>query len=65
VGNGALEVQPQRHQMKPEYREGIEARENFEQAMKVLFRPKIRSKKKQQKDKPTAALRKPKNGDKG
>jgi len=47
-----------------QYLEGQEATENFEQAMKILFRPKVRSKKKQQKDKPTAASRKPKTEDK-
>jgi hypothetical protein len=46
------------------YREGPEATENFEQAMKILFRPKRCSKQKKQKDKPTASLRKPKLSDK-
>jgi len=50
--------------MKPQYREGPEAKENFEQAMKCLFQaPKVTPKKKQQARKP-ATLRKPKRSDK-
>jgi hypothetical protein len=48
----------------PEFREGPEATENFEKAMKILFRPKVRSNKKKQKDKPTASSRKPEIADK-
>lgn len=51
--------------MKAEYREGPEARENFERGMKALFQaPKTVSKKKKQKDKPTASAKKPKSSDK-
>lgn len=47
--------------MKPEYREGPEVAERFEQAMKLLFRtPKPRTKKKQPK---AATSRKPKRSD--
>jgi hypothetical protein len=48
--------------MKPEYREGPEAAEKFEEAMKLLFRtPKPRTKKKRPK---AATSRKLKNRDK-
>jgi hypothetical protein len=51
--------------MKPEYLEGPEATERFEKGMRSLFQvPKIPSKKKKQKDKPTASQRKPKSSDK-
>jgi len=50
--------------MKPEYREGPEAKESFEQAMKSLFQaPKLSSKKRKQKDMPST-LRKPPKPDK-
>jgi hypothetical protein len=49
---------------QPEYIEGNEARENFERGMKALFQvPKVPSKRKKQKDKPTASPRKPKSSD--
>jgi len=45
-------------QRKAEYREGQEAREEFERAMTVVFRaPKVASKKERAKDQP-ATLRK-------
>jgi hypothetical protein len=48
----------------PEYREGPEAKENFERAMKSLFQaPKLSPKKRKQKNKP-ATLRKTKRSDK-
>jgi len=47
----------------PEYREGPEAKERFEAAMKTLFQaPKARNTKKLKKPLPT--LRKPKRADK-
>ena len=50
--------------MKPEYREGPEAKENFEQAMKAAFQaPKSLLKKREQKKKP-ATFRKTKRSDK-
>ena len=50
--------------MKPEYREGPEARERFEEGMRTLFQvPKSPLKKKKQKDKPTASVKKPKSSD--
>ena len=50
----------------PKYQEGPEATENFERGMKALFQvPKAAvSKKKKQKDKPTASSKKPKSSDK-
>lgn len=49
---------------KAEYLEGREATERFEKGMKALFQvPKFPSKKKKQKDKPTASQRKSKSSD--
>jgi hypothetical protein len=49
---------------RPEYREGQEATERFEKGMRALFQvSKSSSKKKKQKDKPTASQRKPKFSD--
>jgi len=53
-----------RLRMKPEYREGPEAKKRFEEGMRSLFQvPKFPSKKKKQKDKPTASGRKSKSSD--
>jgi hypothetical protein len=50
---------------QPQYREGPEATKSFEEGMRALFQvPKLPSKKKKQKDKPTASRRKPKSSDK-
>jgi hypothetical protein len=50
---------------KSEYREGPEAKENFEKAMKSLFQlPKVASKKKQQ-VKPAASQKTSQKSDKG
>jgi hypothetical protein len=50
---------------EPEYTEGPEALENFEQGMKALFKvPKPETKKGKQKDRPNASPRKPKSSDK-
>jgi len=50
---------------KAEYQEGPEATKRFEEGMRSLFQvPKVLSKKKKQKDKPTASMKKPKSSDK-
>jgi hypothetical protein len=50
---------------KAEYREGPEATKRFEEGMQSLFQvAKVPSKKKKQKDKPTASQRKQKTSDK-
>jgi hypothetical protein len=50
---------------KAEYLEGREAAERFEEGMRTLFQvPKFPSKKRKQKDKPTASSKKPKSSDK-
>jgi hypothetical protein len=46
--------------MAPEYREGPEAKERFEQTMRTLFQASKPKKRK----KPTVTLRKPKRSDK-
>jgi hypothetical protein len=49
----------------PEYIEGPEALENFEQGMKALFKvPKTAIKKGKQEDTPTDSLKEPKSSDK-
>lgn len=51
-------------ELKLEYREGPEATERFEEGMRSLFQvPKFHSKKKKQKDKPTASAKKSKSSD--
>jgi hypothetical protein len=50
--------------MKPEYTEGPKATENFEQAMKAIFKaPKTPTKKGKQKDKPITSQNKTKSSD--
>jgi hypothetical protein len=50
---------------QPEYIEGPEALENFESAMRTIFRApkKLTTKKGKQKDKPNASQREPKSAD--
>jgi hypothetical protein len=56
--------------MKPEYREGLEALENFEEGMKALFKVpkdevvKVEKKRKKQRASRAASLRKPTLSDK-
>jgi hypothetical protein len=50
---------------EPEYKEGPEALENFEQGMKALFKvPKADIVQPKKRPKKTASVRKPKNADK-
>lgn len=51
---------------EPEYREGLEAKENFERTMKALFRaPKPSKEKATKKSSKNATLRKSKSSGKG
>jgi hypothetical protein len=61
-----LDVLAHNHDMKqPEYKEGPEARVNFERGMKALFKvPKADIVQPKKRPKKTASVRKPKNSDK-